>query len=35
LEGPEIAPRVNHALLKTDAYAKPIIAAFNGDTSAA
>ena len=22
---------VNHALLKTDAYAKPIIAAINGD----
>ena len=29
--GPEIAPMVNHALLKTDAYAKPIIAAVNGD----
>jgi enoyl-CoA hydratase/carnithine racemase len=29
--GPEIARMVNHALLKTDAYAKPIIAAVNGD----
>jgi enoyl-CoA hydratase/carnithine racemase len=29
--GPETAKRVNHALLKTDAYAKPIIAAVNGD----
>ena len=29
--GPEIARMVNHALLKTDAYAKPIIAAINGD----
>jgi enoyl-CoA hydratase/carnithine racemase len=29
--GPEIAHMVNHALLKTDAYAKPIIAAVNGD----
>ena len=29
--GPEISRMVNHALLKTDAYAKPIIAAVNGD----
>jgi enoyl-CoA hydratase/carnithine racemase len=29
--GPETAQMVNHALLKTDAYAKPIIAAVNGD----
>src|SRR6201996_7263132 len=29
--GPEMARMVNHALLKTDAYAKPIIAAINGD----
>lgn len=29
--GPEIAKMVNHALLKTDTYAKPIIAAVNGD----
>ena len=29
--GPEMARMVNHALLKTDAYAKPIIAAVNGD----
>ena len=29
--GPEIAKIVNHGLLKTDAYAKPIIAAVNGD----
>jgi enoyl-CoA hydratase/carnithine racemase len=29
--GPETAGMVNHALLKTDAYAKPIIAAINGD----
>ena len=29
--GPEIARMVNHALLKTDVYAKPIIAAVNGD----
>ena len=29
--GPEIVRMVNHALLKTDAYAKPIIAAVNGD----
>lgn len=29
--GPEVARIVNHALLKTDAYAKPIIAAVNGD----
>jgi len=29
--GPEIARMVNHALLKTDAYSKPIIAAVNGD----
>ncbi|HTQ34418.1 MAG TPA: enoyl-CoA hydratase-related protein [Stellaceae bacterium] len=28
---PEVARLVNHALLKTDAYAKPIIAAVNGD----
>ena len=28
---PDIARMVNHALLKTDAYAKPIIAAVNGD----
>jgi enoyl-CoA hydratase/carnithine racemase len=28
---PEMARIVNHALLKTDAYAKPIIAAVNGD----
>jgi enoyl-CoA hydratase/carnithine racemase len=28
--GPEIARMVNHALLKTDVYAKPIIAAVNG-----
>jgi len=33
--GPEIAPMVNHALLKIDAYAKPIIAAVNGDCVAA
>ena len=29
--GPEMARMVNHALLKTDAYSKPIIAAVNGD----
>jgi enoyl-CoA hydratase/carnithine racemase len=29
--GPETSHMVNHALLKTDAYAKPIIAAVNGD----
>jgi enoyl-CoA hydratase/carnithine racemase len=29
--GEEIAGMVNHALLKTDAYSKPIIAAVNGD----
>ena len=29
--GPEITRMVNHALLKTDAYPKPIIAAVNGD----
>jgi enoyl-CoA hydratase/carnithine racemase len=29
--GPETARMVNHALLKTDAYSKPIIAAINGD----
>jgi enoyl-CoA hydratase/carnithine racemase len=29
--GPDIARMVNHALLKTDAYSKPIIAAVNGD----
>jgi enoyl-CoA hydratase/carnithine racemase len=29
--GEEIARMVNHALLKTDAYSKPIIAAVNGD----
>jgi enoyl-CoA hydratase/carnithine racemase len=29
--GPEIARMVNHALLKTDCYSKPIIAAVNGD----
>lgn len=29
--GPEIAGMVNHALLKTHAYSKPIIAAVNGD----
>jgi enoyl-CoA hydratase/carnithine racemase len=29
--GPEMARIVNHALLKTDTYAKPIIAAVNGD----
>jgi enoyl-CoA hydratase/carnithine racemase len=29
--GPEIARMVNHALLKADAYSKPIIAAVNGD----
>jgi enoyl-CoA hydratase/carnithine racemase len=28
---PDIARMVNHALLKTDAYSKPIIAAVNGD----
>ena len=28
---PEVARMVNHALLKTDAYTKPIIAAVNGD----
>ena len=28
---PETAPVVNHALLKTDAYGKPIVAAVNGD----
>ena len=28
---PEVARTVSHALLKTDAYAKPIIAAVNGD----
>jgi len=28
---PEIAQMVNHALLKTDAYSKPIVAAVNGD----
>src|SRR5882672_4728141 len=29
--GPEVARMVNHALLKTDPYSKPIIAAVNGD----
>jgi enoyl-CoA hydratase/carnithine racemase len=29
--GPEMARMVNHALLKNDAYSKPIIAAVNGD----
>jgi enoyl-CoA hydratase/carnithine racemase len=29
--GPETARMVNHALLKNDAYSKPIIAAINGD----
>jgi enoyl-CoA hydratase/carnithine racemase len=29
--GSEIAAMVNHALLKTDAYSKPIVAAVNGD----
>jgi enoyl-CoA hydratase/carnithine racemase len=29
--GPEVARMVNHALLKTDTYSKPIIAAVNGD----
>jgi enoyl-CoA hydratase/carnithine racemase len=29
--GPEMARLVGHALLKTDAYAKPIVAAVNGD----
>jgi enoyl-CoA hydratase/carnithine racemase len=29
--GPEVARMVNHALLKNDAYSKPIIAAVNGD----
>lgn len=29
--GPEVARMVNHALLKHDAYAKPIVAAVNGD----
>jgi len=29
--GPEMAKMVNHALLKTDAYKKPIVAAVNGD----
>jgi len=29
--GPEVARMINHALLKTDTYAKPIIAAVNGD----
>jgi enoyl-CoA hydratase/carnithine racemase len=29
--GPETAPMVNHALLKNDAYSKPIVAAVNGD----
>ena len=29
--GPETAHMVNHALLKCDAYSKPIIAAVNGD----
>lgn len=29
--GPEVARMVNHALLKYDAYAKPIVAAVNGD----
>ena len=29
--GPEVARMVNHALLKTDTYTKPIIAAVNGD----
>jgi enoyl-CoA hydratase/carnithine racemase len=29
--GPETARMVNHALLKTDAYSKPIIVAVNGD----
>src|SRR6266851_3881901 len=29
--GPEIARMVNHALLKNDAYSKPIVAAVNGD----
>jgi len=30
--GPEIARMVNHALLKSEAYSKPIIAAVNGDS---
>jgi enoyl-CoA hydratase/carnithine racemase len=29
--GPEVARVVNHALLKNDAYSKPIVAAVNGD----
>jgi len=29
--GPEVARMVNHALLKNDAYSKPIITAVNGD----
>src|SRR5215813_12179366 len=29
--GPEVARMVNHALLKNDAYSKPIVAAVNGD----
>jgi enoyl-CoA hydratase/carnithine racemase len=29
--GPEMARMVNHALLKNDAYSKPIVAAVNGD----
>lgn len=29
--GPDVARMVNHALLKTDTYAKPVIAAVNGD----
>src|SRR5438067_3338324 len=29
--GPEVAQMVNHALLKNDAYSKPIVAAVNGD----
>jgi enoyl-CoA hydratase/carnithine racemase len=29
--GPDVARMVNHALLKTDAYSKPIVAAVNGD----
>ena len=29
--GPEAARVVNHALLKNDAYSKPIVAAVNGD----
>lgn len=29
--GPDIARMVNHALLKNDAYSKPIVAAVNGD----